>query len=160
MERRGGKRHIFLFLASSLTAIVTWWSFIHDRISWLFSAFCDFHDLGSTAAKSSPKCRGRGWNFAYERGRFYPDCKPGHISELPLASFSKRVLVLNSHIWKLVFIHVQMKTNFHMKGWTPGLALKKRPKVIRKWPGCTATTISHKMSRHTLTRVCDKGYRE
>ena len=37
-------------------------------------------------------------------------------------------------IWKLVFIHMQMKTNFHMKRWAPGLALKKRPKVIRKWP--------------------------
>ena len=37
-------------------------------------------------------------------------------------------------IWKLILIHKQMKTNFHMKGWAPGLALKKRPKVIRKWP--------------------------
>ena len=37
-------------------------------------------------------------------------------------------------IWKLVFIHLQMKTNFHMKSWAPGLALKKKPRVIRKWP--------------------------
>ena len=37
-------------------------------------------------------------------------------------------------IWKLVFICMWMKTNFHMKRWAPGLALKKRPKVIRKWP--------------------------
>ena len=37
-------------------------------------------------------------------------------------------------IGKLVFICMWMKTNFHMKGWAPGLALKKRPKVIRKWP--------------------------
>ena len=29
---------------------------------------------------------------------------------------------------------MQMKTTFHMKRWAPGLALKKRPKVIRKWP--------------------------
>ena len=35
-------------------------------------------------------------------------------------------------IWKLIFIHMQMKTNFYMKRWAPGLALKKRPKVIRK----------------------------
>ena len=35
-------------------------------------------------------------------------------------------------IWKLVFICMWMKTNFHMKGWAPGLALKKRPRV--KWP--------------------------
>ena len=27
-----------------------------------------------------------------------------------------------------------MKANFHKKRWAPGLALKKRPKVIRKWP--------------------------
>ena len=37
-------------------------------------------------------------------------------------------------IWKLVVIHMQMKTSFYMKRWAPGLALKKRPKVIRKWP--------------------------
>ena len=27
-----------------------------------------------------------------------------------------------------------MKTHFHMKGWAPRLGLKKRLKVIRKWP--------------------------
>ena len=37
-------------------------------------------------------------------------------------------------MWTLAFIHMQMKTNFHMKGWAPRLALKTRPKVIRKWP--------------------------
>ena len=36
-------------------------------------------------------------------------------------------------IWKLIFICMWMKANFYMKRWTPGLALKKRPKVIRKW---------------------------
>ena len=36
-------------------------------------------------------------------------------------------------IWKLVCICMWIKTNFHMKGWAPRLALKKRPKVIRKW---------------------------
>ena len=35
---------------------------------------------------------------------------------------------------KLVFICMWMKTNFPMKGWAPRLVLKKRPKVIRKWP--------------------------
>jgi len=29
---------------------------------------------------------------------------------------------------------MQMEANFHMKRWAPGLALKKRPKVIQKWP--------------------------
>ena len=37
-------------------------------------------------------------------------------------------------IWKLVFIWMRIKTNFRMKGWAPGLVLKKRQKVIRKWP--------------------------
>ena len=31
-------------------------------------------------------------------------------------------------------ICVWMKIYLHMKGWAPRLALKKRPKVIRKWP--------------------------
>lgn len=29
---------------------------------------------------------------------------------------------------------MRMETNFHMKKLAPELALKKRPKVIRKWP--------------------------
>ena len=48
--------------------------------------------------------------------------------------FFKASLGAHPFIWKLVLIHMQMKTNFHMKRWAPGLALKKRPKVIRKWP--------------------------
>ena len=35
--------------------------------------------------------------------------------------------------WKPVFIHAQMKINFHVHRRVPGLTLKKRPKVIRKW---------------------------
>ena len=52
--------------------------------------------------------------------------------------FFKASLGAHPFIWKLVFIHMQMKTNFHMKRWAPGLALKKRPKVIRKWPIATS----------------------
>ena len=48
--------------------------------------------------------------------------------------FFKASLGAHPSIWKLVLIHMQMKTNFDMKRWAPGLALKKRPKVIRKWP--------------------------
>ena len=48
--------------------------------------------------------------------------------------FFKASLGAHPFICKLVLIHMQMKTNFHMKRWAPGLALKKRPKVIRKWP--------------------------
>ena len=57
----------------------------------------------------------------------------GPFPELPLASFSKRVLVhilILSYEWKLLFICMRMKINFLMKRWAPGLALKKRPKVI------------------------------
>ena len=48
--------------------------------------------------------------------------------------FFKASLGAHSFIWKLVFICMWMATNLHMKGWAPGLALKKRPKVIWKWP--------------------------
>ena len=46
-------------------------------------------------------------------------------------------------------LHVNwMKTNFHMKGWAPRLALKKRPKVIRKW----SIEVSFIMA--VICRVC------
>ena len=48
--------------------------------------------------------------------------------------FFKASLGADLFIWKLVFICIWMNANFHMKRWAPGLALKKRPKVIRKWP--------------------------
>ena len=44
--------------------------------------------------------------------------------------FFKASLSAHPFIWKLVFIHMQIKTNFHMKKWAPGLPLKKRSKVI------------------------------
>ena len=47
--------------------------------------------------------------------------------------FFKASLGAHPFIWKLVFICIWMETNFHMKRWALGLALKKRPKVIRKW---------------------------
>ena len=57
----------------------------------------------------------------------------GHF-RITFGLFFKASLGAHPFIWKLVLIHMQMKTNFHMKRWAPGLALKKRPKVIRKWP--------------------------
>ena len=37
--------------------------------------------------------------------------------------------------WQLCFhLHVKKKCKYHMKGWAPGLTLKKRPKAIWKWP--------------------------
>ena len=57
----------------------------------------------------------------------------GHF-RLTFGLFFKASPGAHPFIWKLVFIHMQMKTNFHMKRWAPGLALKKGPKVIRKWP--------------------------
>ena len=50
-------------------------------------------------------------------------------------------------IWKLVFIHMQMKTNFHLKGWAPGRALEKRPKVMWKLSihGPPASHLGHKL---------------
>ena len=57
----------------------------------------------------------------------------GHF-RITVSLFFKASPGAHPFIWKLVFIHMQMKTNFHMKRWAPGLALKKRPEIIRKWP--------------------------
>jgi len=35
---------------------------------------------------------------------------------------------------KMSLIYMLLKSHFRMKGWTPRLALRKRLKVIRKWP--------------------------
>ena len=56
-----------------------------------------------------------------------------HCSQITLGLFFKASPATHLFIWKLVFICMWIKTNFHMKGWAPRLALKKRPKVIRKW---------------------------
>ena len=55
------------------------------------------------------------------------------FSNYPLASFSKRGLVLNHSYGNEINLHVNETYNY-MKGWAPELALKTRPKVIRKWP--------------------------
>ena len=70
--------------------------------------------------------------------------------------FFKASLGANPFIWKLVFIHMQMKTNFHMKRWAPGLALKKRPKVIRKWP--ILATRTHKHITHQTQQKISRPY--
>ena len=58
---------------------------------------------------------------------------------MPFASVSKRVLVQLAFHMEMSFIHMQMlvhlhvnKTNFHMKGFALGLALKQRRKATRK----------------------------
>ena len=57
-----------------------------------------------------------------------------HCSQITLGLFFKASPATHLFIWKLVFICMWIKTNFHMKGWASGLDLKKRQKVIRKWP--------------------------
>ena len=65
-----------------------------------------------------------GPNFMYLIGHF----------QITFGLFFKASPGAHPFIWKLVFICMWMKTNFHMKGWAPGLAFKRRPKVIRQWP--------------------------
>ena len=55
----------------------------------------------------------------------------GHFP-ITLGLFFKASPGAHPVIWKLVFIHMQMKTNFHTKEWAPGLGLKKMPKLIWK----------------------------
>ena len=84
--------------------------------------------------------RSLGWSWKL------PKLRPkaiGHL-RITVSLFFKASRCAHSFIWKLVFICTWMKTNFHMKGWAPGLALKKRPKVIRKWPIERILSAQHK----------------
>ena len=67
--------------------------------------------------------------------------------------FFKASLGAHPFIWKLVLIHMQMKTNFHMKRWAPRLALKKRPKVIRKRPIVTSLGAFFRALRFLIGRT-------
>ena len=64
---------------------------------------------------------------------------------------------------KISFHSHANETNFHMKRWEPGLALKKRPKVIRKWPGVRFSKVrrnfqARKAIRKTTTCLfCKAG---
>ena len=73
------------------------------------------------------------WDLNYKHLHILFTMQIDHF-RITFGLFFKASLGAHPFIWKLVFIHMQMKTNFHMKRWAPGLALKKRPKVIRKWP--------------------------
>ena len=82
----------------------------------------------------------------------------GHF-QITFGLFFKASPGAHLFIWKLAFIHMQMKTNFRMERWAPRLALKKRPKVIRKWPihPVTKITLYHKIIRY-LDRHFDNGF--
>ena len=42
---------------------------------------------------------------------------------------------------KIIFICMWMKTNFHLKRWAPGLALKKRPRTFGFFVDCYVTSL-------------------
>ena len=100
------------------------------------------------------------WPLCLIQGRY---CKEKlAISKLPLASFSKQGLVLN-HLYENEFkLHMNL-TYYHMKGWAPGLALKKKPKIIWKWPirheslwgikGLKCSNVFHNTLHRTFARL-------
>ena len=54
---------------------------------------------------------------------------------------------------KISFHSRAKKTNLHLKGWAPGLAFKKRPKVIRKWPIITEPMhVVHETAKLVISR--------
>ena len=82
----------------------------------------------------------------------------GHF-RITLGLFFKASPGAHLFIWKLVLIHMQMKTNFHMKRWAPRLAFKKRLTVIRKWPisskSLTARTLQFEVHSHSACKpIC------
>ena len=77
-------------------------------------------------------------------------CKIGHF-RITFGLFFKASLGAHLFIWKLVFICMWMKANFHMKRWALGLSLKKRTKVFRKAP--IERSSSPRMSRGSALYV-------
>ena len=57
----------------------------------------------------------------------------GHF-QVHLSLCFKARLNAMSLLWKSVFIHVEIGTNYHNKNFALGLALKERPRETRKWP--------------------------
>ena len=103
--------------------------------------------------------------FSYELSKITKHCSKHRVVKMNLTRrgighfrvtvslFFKASLVAHPFIWKLVFICMWMKTDFHMKG----LALKKRPKVIWKWPireSRSQQCLDLLLCIHTVFHVC------
>ena len=57
----------------------------------------------------------------------------GHF-RFHLSLHFKARLGAKSLLWKSVFIHIEIRTNYHNKNFALRLALKERPRGTRKWP--------------------------
>ena len=57
----------------------------------------------------------------------------GHF-RVHLSLHFKSRLSAKSLLWKSVFIHIEIATNYHNKNFGLRVALKERPKENRKWP--------------------------
>ena len=72
---------------------------------------------------------------------------------LPLFQSELEISFIRMQI--LVYLHVN-KTNFHMKGFTPGLALKQTQKATRKSPiAMSGISVQHRMSSYKLALTLD-----
>ena len=67
----------------------------------------------------------------------------GHFRVHLSLHFKKR-LIAKSLLWKSVFIHIEIGTDYHNKNFALRLALKERLTRIRKWP------IPRRLSRQRL----------
>ena len=118
---------------------------LSSNLYFTFAEFCALSETEKQLFISSRKfCR-------HGAELFRPRLTIGHF-RITFGHFFKASPGAHLLIWKLVFICMWMETNFHMKGWAPGLALKKRPKVIRKWPiayffsfGARSTTFKERV---------------
>jgi len=57
----------------------------------------------------------------------------GHF-RVHLSLHFKARLSAKSLLWKSVFIHIEIRTNYHNQNFALRLALKGRPRGTRKWP--------------------------
>ena len=79
------------------------------------------------------------WSFVakglLDRSSGYEWVTIGHY-RVNLSLHFKARLSAKSLLWKSVFIHIEIRTNYHNKNLALRLALKDRLRRTRKWPIC------------------------
>ena len=118
-------------LISDWLLVVIWTLVVSVLTSWCFRP-CIF--------SSSPPS----WSFPVWSPESLPSNSPFPSSPKPLHQSEAWCTTIHM---KMSLICIWMKSHFHMKGWAPRLALRKRFKEIRKWPisrfDKSITTIFH-----------------
>ena len=83
---------------------------------------------------------------------FFLSLQLGHFRVHPSLHFKAR-LSAKSLLRKSVFIHVEIRTNYHNKNFALRLTLKERLRGTRKWPIWPSSSPAKSNSRGILSEV-------